>query len=70
MSNLSSDSNLEVYWDPIRKMEILSSTPRKKKPAWTRLDTLIGANLKEQDLRGIYFYQKNLEKADLRKAHL
>lgn len=65
MSNLSSDSNLEVYWDPIRKMEILSSEPRKKKSAWTKLDTLIGANLQGQDLKGI-----NLEKADLRKAHL
>ena len=65
----SSSENIEEYWDSIRKMPTLEVI-RRKKPAWTRLETLVGANLRGQDLKGVHFFQKNLKGAHLERAHL
>ena len=65
----SSSENIEEYWDSIRKMPTLEVI-RRKKPAWTRLETLVGANLRGQDLQGVHFFQKNLKGAHLERAHL
>jgi uncharacterized protein YjbI with pentapeptide repeats len=68
MSNSSSE-NIEEYWDSIRKIPTLEVI-RRKKPAWTRLETLVGAKLQRQDLKGVNFFEKNLEGAHLEGAHL